>query len=177
MSHSKEYIKKRTIEIYDSLPQDRELRMKCIKERDEIIDLNYAFFGYIATKTFINNSSISYEDKFQSAVMHFCECWWWYHWDGDEHHKGYRKDLAFTVFFKPRIAEMIERELNEVKYSIRRSICMEALSTVTSMVADWVARHGRARMPSGQKDRKTTNRLSSHFQQWKPRSRAMCWWN
>lgn len=125
MGYSKEYIKQRTIEIYDSLPQDRELRIKCLKERDEIINLNYTFFGYIASKTFINNSSISYEDKFQSAVMHFCECWWWYHWDGDEHHKGYRRDLAFGVFFKPRIAEMIERELNEVKYSIRRSICME----------------------------------------------------
>ena len=30
------------------------------------------------------------------------------------------------MFFKPRIGEMIERELNEVKYSIRRSLCMEA---------------------------------------------------
>ena len=122
---STDYIKKRTLEIYKSLPQDKELRKKCIKERDEIIELNYKFFGYVASHTFINNSSVTYEDKFQSALMHFCECWWWYQWDGDETHKGYRKDLSFGVFFKPRIGEMIERELNEVKYSIRRSLCME----------------------------------------------------
>lgn len=125
MKYSKEYVKTRTLEIYDSLPQDKELRKQCTKERDEIIDLNYAFFGYVATHTFINNSSIEYEDKFQSAVMHFCECWWWYKWQGDATHKGYRDDLSFTVFFKPRIGEMIERELNEVKYSVRRSLCME----------------------------------------------------
>ena len=120
-----EYIKKRTLEIYESMPQEKELRKKCFKERDEIIQLNYAFFGYVASHTFINNSSISYEDKLQSALMHFCECFWWYKWKGDETHKGYRQDLSFTVFFKPRIGEMIERELNEVKYSIRRSLCME----------------------------------------------------
>ncbi len=120
-----EYVKMRTLEIYESMPQQKELRKKCLKERDEIIELNYPFFGYIATKTFINNSMVTYEDKLQSALMHFCECFWWYKWKGDETHKGYRQDLAFTVFFKPRIAEMIERELNEVKYSIRRSLCME----------------------------------------------------
>lgn len=120
-----EYIKRRTLEIYDSMPQDKALRKQCLKERDEIIELNYAFFGYIASKTFINNSTVTYEDKLQSALTHFCECFWWYKWQGDETHKGYRTDLAFTVFFKPRIGEMIERELNEVKYSIRRSLCME----------------------------------------------------
>lgn len=126
--YSKEYIKERTLQIYDSMPQDKPLRMNCLKERDELIELNYPFFGYIATHTFINNSSITYEDKLQSALLHFCECFWWYKWDGtgDPKHKGYRSDLAFTVFFKPRIGEMIERELNEVKYSIRRSLCMEA---------------------------------------------------
>lgn len=120
-----EYIKQRTLEIYDSMPQDKALRKNCLKERDEIIELNYAFFGYIASKTFINNSTVTYEDKLQSALLHFCECFWWYKWQGDETHKGYRTDLSFTVFFKPRVAEMIERELNEVKYSIRRSLCME----------------------------------------------------
>ena len=113
------------MEIYESMPQDKELRKQCLKERDEIIELNYAFFGYVATKTFINNTTVTYEDKLQSALMHFCECFWWYKWKGDATHKGYRQDLSFTVFFKPRIGEMIERELNEVKYSIRRSLCME----------------------------------------------------
>ena len=126
--YDKDYIKRRTLEIYDSMPQDKALRMRCLKERDELIEINYSFFGYIATHTFINNSSVTYEDKLQSALLHFCECFWWYKWDGsgDPNHKGYRSDLAFTVFFKPRIGEMIERELNEVKYSIRRSLCMEA---------------------------------------------------
>lgn len=108
------------------MPQAKELRMKCFKERDEIMKLNYTFFGYVASHTFINNSSITYEDKLQSALMHFCECFWWYKWKGDSSHKGYRDDLSFAVFFKPRIGEMIERELNEVKYSVRRSLCMEA---------------------------------------------------
>lgn len=126
MAYSIAYIKQRTLEIYDSLPQDKEQRKNCIKERDEIIELNYKFFGYVASHTFINNSSIEYEDKFQSCISHFLECWWWYKWKGDETHKGYRQDLSFAVFFKPRLGEMIERELNEVKYSIRRSLCIEA---------------------------------------------------
>lgn len=127
-SDEKLRIVQRTQEIYDSMPQEKEKRMNCKKERDELIDLNYSFFGYVATHTFINNSSVTYEDKLQSALLHFCECFWWYKWDGtgDPNHKGYRTDLSFTVFFKPRIGEMIERELNEVKYSVRRSLCMEA---------------------------------------------------
>lgn len=130
---SKEQIKARTLEIYRSLPQERAARIKCLEERNEIINLNYAFFGYVASRTFVNNSYISYEDKLQSTVGYFCECWWWYQWDGDEDHKGYRKDLAFTVFFKPRLAEMLEREFNEVKYSVRRALCME--------IGDQVGKH------------------------------------
>ena len=89
------------------------------------MELNYTFFGFIASHTFVNNTSVSYEDKFQSACMHFCDIWWQYLWKGDDTHPGYRQDLAFSVFFKPRISEMIGRELNTVKYSIRRSLCME----------------------------------------------------
>lgn len=123
---STEYIKQRTQELYAMLPEDEEERKSRIDIRDEIIDLNYKFFGYVASHTFINNTSISYEDKFQSAVLHFCEIWWLYKWKGSATKRGYRQDLSFAVFFKPRIGEMIERELNEVKYSIRRSLCMEA---------------------------------------------------
>ncbi len=125
MDPSIDFIKQRTLEIYDSMPQDKEARKNCLAERDEIIDLNYKFFGYVASNTYINNTSVTYEDKFQSCLLHFCECFWWYKWKGDDTHKGYRQDLSFTVFFKPRLSEMIERELNEVKYSIRRSLCME----------------------------------------------------
>lgn len=113
-------IKRETIRLYDMLPLDEEGRKARHDIRDKVIDLNYKFFGYVASHTFINNPSVTYEDKFQSALMHFCECWWWYKWEGH-----YRTDLSFGVFFKPRIGEMIERELNEVKYSIRRSLCME----------------------------------------------------
>ena len=113
-------IKEKTLELYAQLPQDEEERKKRIDIRDQIIELNYAFFGYIASHTFINNSSVTYEDKLQSALCHFCECWWWYKWE-----KKYRTDLSFCVFYRLRIGEMIERELNEVKYSIRRALCME----------------------------------------------------
>lgn len=125
MANSNERIKQQTLEIYDSMPQDKELRKQCYAERDKIIELNYAFFGYVAKSTFINNPTVTYEDKLQSALMHFCECFWWYKWKGDETHKGYRQDIAFTVFYKPRLGEMIERELNQVKYSVRRTLCME----------------------------------------------------
>jgi len=120
-----EQIKQRTRELYLSLPQDKAARMARTDVRDEVLQLNYTFFGFVASHTFVNNSSISYEDKFQSACMHFCEIWWQYLWQGDETHRGYRQDLSFSVFFKPRIGEMIGRELNTVKYSIRRSLCME----------------------------------------------------
>ena len=118
-------VKAETIRLYDSLSQVLEVRKNQLNVRDKVIELNYSFFGYVASHTFINNSSVTYEDKFQSAVMHFCECWWKWRWNGDETHRGYRSDLSFSVFFKPRVGEMIERELNEVKYSIRRSLCME----------------------------------------------------
>lgn len=119
-------IKQRTLELYDMLPEDEEERKSRIDIRDEIIQLNYKFFGYVASHTYINNTCISYEDKFQSALTHFCEIWWKYRWKGNDTKRGYRQDLSFAVFFKPRIGEMIERELMEVKYSIRRSLCMEA---------------------------------------------------
>lgn len=117
-----DWVKYRTLELYDYLPQTTlEERAQYTDIRDEIIELNYTFFGYVASHTFINNSSISYEDKFQSALLHFCEMWHKYKFAAK-----YRTDLSFAVFFKPRIGECIERELNEVKYSLRRALCMEA---------------------------------------------------
>ena len=124
-SNQNQTIKDKTMQLYLQLPQVKVERIKRIDIRDKIIELNYSFFGYVASHTFINNPSVTYEDKFQSALMHFCECWWWYQWDGDETHKAYRKDLSFSSFYRQRVGEMIERELNEVKYSIRRSLCME----------------------------------------------------
>lgn len=117
---SSEQIKRMTLELYDQLPQDLEERLKRTDIRDKVFELNYTFFGYVASHTFINNSSITYEDKFQSACCAFLNMWWKY-----KYAAKYRTDLSFTVFFRPRIAEEIERELNEVKYSIRRTLCME----------------------------------------------------
>lgn len=114
-------IKRRTIELYDQLPMDEEGRKARLDIRDQVIELNYNFFGFVASHTYIQNSSISYEDKVQSCLSHFLECWWWFRWP-----VRYRTDLSFSVFFKPRLGEMIERELNDVKYSVRRSLCMEA---------------------------------------------------
>lgn len=114
-------VKARTLELYDQLPQEEEARKSRLDIRDEILKLNYSFFGYIASRTYINNTSVEYADKLQSALCNFCKCWWWYKWEGH-----YRTDISFSSFYTLRIAEMIERELNDVKYSLRRSLCMKA---------------------------------------------------
>lgn len=117
-----EYRKQRTIELYDYLPQTSlEDRRKYTDIRDAIIEMNYTFFGYVASNKFVNNNFISYEDKFQSALFHFCEMWEKYRFITTK----YRTNVAFGVFFKPRITECMERELDEVKYSLRRTLCME----------------------------------------------------
>lgn len=119
MAHySKEYIKNRTIELYDMLPMDKEERIACTSIRDEITELNYSFFGYIASNTFIDNTT--YEDKLQTALCSFLGMWWKYKWA-----PKYRTDLSFAVFFKPRISEEIRRYLNPVSYTTRRTLCMK----------------------------------------------------
>ena len=125
-----EFRKQRTIELYDYLPQTTlEDRRTFTDIRDAIIEMNYTFFGYIASHKFVNNSFISYEDKFQSALSHFCEMWEKYRFVTSK----YRTDVAFGVFFKPRITECMERELDEVKYSLRRTLCIE--------VGDQIGKH------------------------------------
>lgn len=116
-----EYRKQRTVELYDYLPMTSlEDRDKYRDIRDAVIDLNYTLFGYIASHKFVNNSFIDYDDKMQSAILHFCEMWTKYRFT-----PKYRSDLSFAVFFKPRITECMERELDEVKYSLRRALCIE----------------------------------------------------
>lgn len=119
MSYSKEYIKKRTIELYDSLPMEEEARKAQFAVRDEIIDLNYTFFGYVATSTFVEG--VLYEDKFQTALMAFLGMWWKY-----KYAPKYRTDLSFAVFFKPRLSEEIKRYLNTFSYSQKRNLCIKA---------------------------------------------------
>ena len=73
---SNDPIKDRTQELYDSLPMDKEARIACTDIRDEIIRLNYKFFGYVASSVFIEN--VPYEDKLQTALLAFLEMWWKY---------------------------------------------------------------------------------------------------
>lgn len=114
--------KERTLELYDLLPQTTlEERFTYTDIRDEIVHLNYTFFGYIASHTYVNNTTATYDDKFQSALCHFCEIWHKFKFA-----KQYRTDLSFSVFFKPRLSEEIQRELTTVRYSFERSIKMEA---------------------------------------------------
>ena len=114
-----ERIKRQTLELYAQLPQEYEERIKRLDIRDKVFKLNYSFFGYVASHTFVSNSSVSYEDKFNTACCSFLGMWWKF-----QYHK-YRCDLSFSVFFGPRISEEIRRSLNEVGYSVRRSLCME----------------------------------------------------
>ena len=117
-----DWIKARTQELYDMLPQTTlEEREKFTDIRDEIIELNYSFFGYIAKNQYVTDPMATYEDKLQSALTNFCDMWAKYKFAPE-----YRTDLSFSVFFKPRLSECIRRELNTIKYSLRRTICMKA---------------------------------------------------
>lgn len=116
-----EWIKRYTNILYDMLPQTSlEDRAKFTDIRDKIIELNYSFFGYVVSQKFLNNSYISYEDKLQACITRFCECWTWYKFAAK-----YRTDISFSVFYKPRLGEMLERDFNEVQYSLRRTLMME----------------------------------------------------
>ena len=117
-----DWVKARTQELYDMLPQTTlEERMQHTDIRDEIIALNYSFFGYIAKKQVVTDPMATYEDKLQSALTNFCQMWAKYKFAPE-----YRTDLSFAVFFKPRLSECVRRELNIIKYSLRRTVCMKA---------------------------------------------------
>lgn len=120
--NSTDWVKARTIELYDFLPQTSlEERFEYTNIRDEVIHLNYKYFGYVASSTYVADPGIGYEDKFQSCLMGFCKMWHKYRFA-----KKYRTDLSFATFFKPRLSEEIQRELNPVKYSTERSLKMKA---------------------------------------------------
>ena len=118
MGYNRDYIKKRTLELYASLPMEEEARKAQYAVRDEIIQLNYKFFGYVAANTFVEG--YLYEDKLQTALMAFLNMWWKFGYA-----PKYRTDLSFAVFFKPRIAEEIKRYLNSFSYSQKRSLCLK----------------------------------------------------
>lgn len=117
-----EWRKERTLELYSYLPQTSlEDRFKYTDIRDEVIFLNYNYFGYIASHVYIKTVHVSYEDKFQSALTNFCTMWHKF-----QYAKKYRTDLSFSVFFKPRLSECVYRELITVKHTINRSLKTEA---------------------------------------------------
>lgn len=127
-----EWIKLRTLELYSYLPQTTlEERDSYHDIRNEIVELNDNFFWYIARSKTIINQSVTVYDKYQSAILHFMNNRLWAKFMFSPEHetesnRGYRTDLAFTSFFKPRITECMERELNNVGWSLRRSLCMKA---------------------------------------------------
>ena len=133
--NKKEWVKLRTQELYDMLPQTTlEERNACTEIRDEIIELNYSFFGYVAKNQYVTDPMATYEDKLQSALISFCDGMWAKYkfcpeTDNPEV-KKYRSDLSFAVFFKPRLSECIRREFNTIKYSLRRQVCMKAAAQV-----------------------------------------------
>ena len=119
-----EWRKERTLELYSYLPQTSlEDRFKYTDIRDEVIFVNYNYFGYIASHVYLKTVHVSYEDKFQSALANFCTMWHKF-----QYAKKYRTDLSFSVFFKPRLSECVYRELLTVKHTINRSLKMEAAS-------------------------------------------------
>ena len=126
-----EWVKARTQELYDMLPQTTlEERNKFTEIRDEIIEINLPFFGYVAKNTYVTDPMVTYDDKLQSAIVNFCPMWAKYKFCPESSDnpdiKKYRTDLSFAVFFKPRLTECIRRELNTIKYSLRRTVCMKA---------------------------------------------------
>lgn len=117
-----DWIKFRTIELYDFLPQTTlEERDTYRIIRDEVIRLNYKFFGFVAKSTYVAAPDILYEDKFQSGVTSFCKMWSKFRFASK-----YRIDLSFATFFKPRLSEEITRALGSVKYSTERVLKMKA---------------------------------------------------
>lgn len=117
-----DWVKARTQELYDMLPQTTlKEREEHTEIRDEVIQLNFSFFGYIAKNTYVTDPLVTYDDKLQSALLNFCQMWAKYKFAAE-----YRTDLSFTVFFKPRLSECVRRELNIIKYSLRRQVCMKA---------------------------------------------------
>lgn len=122
-----DWIKQRTLELYSYLPQTTLKERDSYHDiRDEIIAINDEFFWFIARSKYINNQTLSIEDKYQSAICNFMSnCLWAKYMFTPAEGKKYRTDLAFTSFFKPRITECMERELDNVKWTLRRSLCMK----------------------------------------------------
>lgn len=124
-----ETIKNRTIELYDKLPMTSlEDRKACTDIRDEIIELNYPYFVYLAKKLYVDNSTVTFEDKLQTILFYFCLLWPEWRFPKINKYGQYRdyKNLSFAVFFKPRLFELSRRDLNVIKYSLRRSLCSKA---------------------------------------------------
>lgn len=139
----KDWVKLRTLELYDYLPQTTlKERASYIDIRDELIELNDNFFWYLAKTKYINNPTVTVEDKYQSAVCHFInhDLWAKYRFDPDPilypNEKHYRTDLAFSSFFKPRLTECMAREFVVVRWALRQKLCTKAANQLNKYWAD-----------------------------------------
>lgn len=111
-------IKDRTNELYDSLPQEEEERRARIDVRNEVIELNYDFFKFVASHTFPVGKYFSFEDKLNSGILYFCNSIWHkYRWEGHS-----RMDLCFSTYFYPRVSKGLYQELSEIKYTPKRNV-------------------------------------------------------
>lgn len=111
----------RTLELYSQLdPTDPELRSARIDIRDEIFNLNYQFFHHVTHHTHLDNNRYGYEDKFQEVCAQFLEIWWWY-----QYPPRFKTPVAWSTYFRIRLKERTERELNELSYSMYRSTMIE----------------------------------------------------
>ena len=111
-------IKARTNALYDSLPLDEAERKSNIAVRNEVVELNYEFFKFVASRAHPVGNHFDFEDKVQSGIMYFCNnIWHQYRWEGHT-----RMDLCFSTYFYPRVYKGLIQDLSEVKYTPKRNL-------------------------------------------------------
>ena len=111
-------IKDRTNALYDSLPLEEEARKSRIDVRNQVVELNYEFFKFVASHTFPVGKHFDFDDKVQSGITYFCNnIWHQYRWEGHT-----RMDLCFSTYFYPRVSKGLYQDLSEVKYTPKRNV-------------------------------------------------------
>lgn len=121
MNDKIEYIKSRTLDLYNELPiDDAKARQSRIDIRDELFGMHMNLFRKIAHRTYLDHNRYDYDDKFQEVCLQFAEIWWWYKWP-----PRYKTETSFSSYFFIRLKERAERSLNELSYSVYRSTLIE----------------------------------------------------
>lgn len=112
-----EEIKNRTNFLYDSLPLEEEARKSRVDIRNEVIQLNYEFFKFVASRSHPIGNHFDFEDKLNSGIIYFCNVWHQYRWEGHT-----RMDLCFSTYFYPRVYKGLYQDLSDVKYTPKRNL-------------------------------------------------------